>query len=126
MAKIFQNISPLLYKLSCDTLFILLVFFVLVLIAEGLLPGIVSSHIGLYKIAIVICANIFSTLALRNHLPAKKEGPLNRYLLWIILGILLLLIFNSLISLPIFLSSSILILSGAMIFYIFKVFEEEK
>lgn len=133
LKNFFQKNAPLLYKLSCDTLFLLTLFFALTLIAEGILPGIISARIGLYKIVIVICANIFFTLALKNvFLPEeiikknieKEKNKPKKIFLWISSFILLLLVFNALITLPIFLNLFILLISGIIIFYIFKVFRE--
>lgn len=42
------------YKLLADVLFLSLLFFALSLVAEGILPGIVTSHVGFSKIVIFI------------------------------------------------------------------------
>ncbi|EKE11338.1 MAG: hypothetical protein ACD_15C00104G0016 [uncultured bacterium] len=125
LAELLQKNAPLLYKLSCDSLLILVFFFVLVLIAEGLLPGIISTRLGLYKIVVVICANLLLTISIKNLFLSEDQNLPSQKILWISLGIALLLIFNSLFSLPIYLNLFILALSGAIIFYIFQVFEEK-
>ncbi|HCU70385.1 MAG TPA: hypothetical protein DIC35_01360 [Candidatus Moranbacteria bacterium] len=125
LAELLQKNAPILYKLSCDSLLILVFFFVLVLIAEGLLPGIISTRLGLYKIVVVICANLLLTISIKNLFLSEDQNLPSQKILWISLGIALLLIFNSLFSLPIYLNLFILALSGAIIFYIFQVFEEK-
>lgn len=126
LARIFQKNAPLLYKLSSDSLLILVFFFVLVLMAEGLLPGIISARIGLYKIVIILSANILVTLTLKNfYLPQTPAAP-NRKILWSAFGLALILIFNALFTLSIYLNLFILALSGVTIFYIFQVFQEEE
>lgn len=122
--QIFQKNAPLLYKLSTDSLLILVCFFALVLVAEGLLPGIISARLGLYKIVIVLCANLLFTLAIQNFYLSPKQSASNQKILWGGFGLALILIFNALFALPIFLNLFILAFSGVTIFYIFKVFQE--
>jgi hypothetical protein len=122
----FQAYSPILYKLSGDSLLILLFFFVMALIAEGLLPGIISNRIGLYAIVMLLCANLFFTITLANQLaPSEKNIP-HQKIIGGILVILAFLIFNALLSLSLPLNLFLLLLSGATIYYIIRVLQEEK
>lgn len=59
------------YKIAHDSLFILLLFFTLVLIAEGLLPGIISDHFGIYKIFVAIILNSMAVKFLADKLKNK-------------------------------------------------------
>ena len=125
LTQIFANHAPILYKLSCDSLLILVFFFVMVLIAEGLLPGIISTRLGLYKIVLVLSANLLFTIALKNNFLPEKQTMPNQKIILGVFGIALILIFNSLFALPILLNIFILMFSGISIFYIFKVFQDE-
>jgi hypothetical protein len=49
-----KNIFFIAYKLLHDALFLLLISFIVMLIAEGALPGVVSSHISFTRIIIAI------------------------------------------------------------------------
>lgn len=59
-----KNFLTLIYKLLHDTFFILLFSFTLILIAEGLLPGIASSHLSLAKLAIGLLATLGGIIAI--------------------------------------------------------------
>lgn len=59
-----KNFLTLIYKLLHDTFFILLFSFTLILIAEGLLPGIASSHLSLAKMAIGLLATLGGIIAI--------------------------------------------------------------
>lgn len=113
------------YKLLHDLLFVLLVFFVLALIAEGLLPGVISSHIGLYKIALLTLVNIMAISGLQKFLGFADGNASNKKTAYALLVIILLLLFNSLFKLDIFLNLSILILILVSAYFIFRVFQEE-
>ena len=54
-----QNFFLIAYKLLHDVLFALLVMLSFTLLAEELIPGIISEHIGISKIVVIIAANIF-------------------------------------------------------------------
>ncbi len=126
LKNILHTQGPLLYKLSGDSLLILLFFFFLVLIAEGLLPGVISSHIGPYVIVMLLCANLFFTIHLANQLALAEKKIPSKKIIWGALSMLVLLVFNALLSLSLLLNLFLLLLSGVTIFYIFRVFQEEK
>ena len=115
----------MIYKLLHDSLLILMTFFVLTLIAEGVLPGIISNHFGLYKITIVILLNILAILGIKKNADLPAENSINKKIAWPLLFILALLIFNSLLKLNIFLILTILTAILASGYFIFKVFQEE-
>jgi len=115
----------IIFKLLHDTLLVLLLFFVLALIAEGLLPGIISSHIGLYKIAMAILINILFIFALQKITHADTESGVNKKIAYALLFVLLLLLFNSLLKLNIFLNIFILISISVAAYFITKVLQED-
>lgn len=49
-----KNYVLIVYKLLHDALFLLLMFFIFMLIAEGALPGVVSSHISFIRVILPI------------------------------------------------------------------------
>lgn len=55
----FKNDSvKIAYKLLHDTLFLLLLAFAILLISDGLLPGILTSHFSFTKLTLLISANL--------------------------------------------------------------------
>src|SRR3989339_491419 len=64
--KLHQNSIIITYKLLVDLLCIILFFFALTLLAEGLIPGIVSTHISFSRIIILSSLNIFAIYFVGN------------------------------------------------------------
>ncbi|MEI6587840.1 MAG: hypothetical protein WCO05_02735 [Candidatus Moraniibacteriota bacterium] len=106
-----RETATIIYKLLHDSLFMLLVFFILTLIAEAVLPGIIISHIGFSKIIIIILFNVFLLRIFAkkitpekvsvNTSPQKKESK-KIIISFILLGALL--IFNSQLEMNVFLN----------------------
>jgi len=90
-----QN-SILAYKILHDSLLVLLIFFVLALIAEGLLPEIIATHFALYKIALLILGNVLAITGLQKVTSIHEENKINKKIAGSLFFILALLIFNSL------------------------------
>ncbi len=63
-----KNFLILVYKLLHDTLFILLFSFTGILIVEGLLPGLATTHLSLARIAIALAAILTSIVLLGKKL----------------------------------------------------------
>jgi hypothetical protein len=63
------------YKLLHDALFLVLATFALTLIAEGLLPGIISSHISMARIAILIFVLLGAIVWIGNKLEIVYDAP---------------------------------------------------
>lgn len=123
----FQKISPsretvlLTYKLLHDSLFILMFFFLSAIIAEGLLPGIISLHLALYNVAILILLNILclSWLSKKCEIPATKAK--NKKMLYLFFLIIIALTLNAMMNLNLlFIFFTLLLLS--VTFYL--LFEE--
>jgi len=113
------------YKLLHDCLLILLVFFVFALIAEGILPGIISNHFGLYKIAILFMINVLAIFGAGKAAGVYAEVRINKKIAWPLLFMLALLIFNSLLKLNIFLNLFILIFIFVTSYFLIKTFQEK-
>ena len=115
----------MLYKLLHDALFVMLIFFMLALLAEGLLPGIVSSHFALYKIALLIIGDILAVFGLRKAIGITTEGNLGKKLIYPFLFLMLLLLFNSMTKINIFLNLFILACILSAVYFIAKVLRED-
>ncbi len=97
-----KNFLTLAYKLLHDALHILLFAFTLILIAESLLPGIITAHVGLAKLVILLLLTFMGILSLGKKLELtypKKNSLHKSKLLPIPIIILFLLIGNSLLGL---------------------------
>ncbi|MDO8241179.1 MAG: hypothetical protein Q7T51_04335 [Candidatus Moranbacteria bacterium] len=120
----------ILYKLLNDSLLVMLTFFMLTLLAEGALPGIISSHIGLYKIVIAILVNILAITAIGKIIKAPENATNKKIvetrLIASLLIICALLLFNSLLKLNIYLNIFILITLFVISYFLIRVFQEEK
>jgi len=114
--------TRLVYKLLHDLLFILVIFFILALVAEGLLPGIVSSHIGLYKIILLILLVIFSINMVSKKAGIVPSSTVNENIKYAFLFILVALIFNGMLKLGLPISISILIFAMFFIYLSVKIF----
>ena len=113
------------YKLLNDTLFILLVLFTSALMAEGLLPGIVSNHVGLYKIAFVILVNLFLIVFLFNKLKISHAPSQDKKAVVMIFLLFIILIFNGMLNIEILLSIFILILVSIIFYLFYKIIGSE-
>lgn len=128
LAKILrQNKTALIisYKLLHDTLLLMLVFFILTLLAEGVLPGIISSRFGMYKIALLTLGNILAIAGIKKFIGNYKENIVSKKIIAALLFISALLLFNSLLKLNIFLNLFILFFIFAIIYFLFKLFQEK-
>jgi len=97
-----KNFLTLVYKLLHDALYILLFTFTLILIAESLLPGLITAHVGLAKLVILLLLSFMGIISLGKKLDLtypKKNSLHKSKLLPIPVIILFLLIGNSLLGL---------------------------
>ena len=115
------------YKILHDILFIALIFFLLALIAEGLLPGIITTHVGFFTVITFIFINLIIIYALGKFLRIDlKNNTITKKTALPLLFVLILLILNSLLGINPYLIASItlfVIISG---YFIYKVILEEK
>jgi hypothetical protein len=124
--RISQINKLIIFKLFYDCLFVLLVFFMLSFIADNILPGIISDHVGLYKILLALMLNIIGIFLLeKNSGVIAPQKMTNKKTISVVLFIVLLLIFNSLLSLNIWLNVFLVFMSILVFFFINKVFSEE-
>lgn len=122
-----KNYLLIAYKLLIDSLSIALAFFLLALIAEGILPGIITNHVGFSKIVAFIGFALIGSyflariagISFERKMPNKKAAVL-------MLLIIVLLIFNSLFKISIFLSLPILIVTLVSFYFIYRVVIEDE
>lgn len=87
------------YKLLNDLLFIFLAFFSLMLIGEGLLPGIISTRISFSVVVIAILLDILLIRKIADYLEIKKNINTNKKALFFGALVLAIFILNSLVNL---------------------------
>lgn len=121
--------SPSVLKITCkllyDSLFLLILFFVLELIADGLLPGIISAHIGFYFAAILILIDIVAIDFLTKKIGISFTNFTHKKTASLLVAVLALLLFNSLYRINIILNLIILLLLFATGYFFYKVFPEK-
>ncbi len=123
----FRKIKPttnqaiVFYKLLHDALFLMLLFFVFSMIAEGILPGIISGRVQLFVPAIAVLANIFliSAMAKKYGFPPSKKA--NQKSALALSGLILLLIFNVIWKLNFPAAPMIIIISAAAIYFFYSM-----
>ena len=110
------------YKLLNDLLFIEIIFFLLALIGEGILPGTITSRVGFSKILVAVGFTILAIFYTGKKSDIKPEEiKPNKKTTFLLLFILVLLIFVSLIKISIYLN---LILSASIVltgYYIYRI-----
>ncbi|HAT73767.1 MAG: hypothetical protein US30_C0004G0135 [Candidatus Moranbacteria bacterium GW2011_GWF2_36_839] len=119
--KLNQNSIIIIYKLLVDLLFIILFFFALTLLAEGLIPGIVSTHISFSRIIILSFLNIFAIYFVGNFSKiniAPQKTNKKTTIFMAVFGIIL--VFNSLLKLNLILALTILFLIIISSYLIYK------
>jgi hypothetical protein len=117
------------YKLLHDALLLLLVSFAAMLVAEGALPGIVSQHISLARLAVAIFAVLGMIIWLGKELQITYEKPAikKNKLLPVLILFAFLLIGNSLLKFALW-ENMLITLVTLLLFFLFYqiIFEPEK
>ena len=115
-----ENMLAITYKLLHDGLFLLLASFIMMLIAEGAIPGIISQHISLTRIVVVIFLTIGAITWIGNKLQITYQKPVikkNR-LLPVLILLAFLLIGNSLLKFALW-ENMLITLMTLFLFYLF-------
>lgn len=112
----------ILYKILNDSLFLLIVFFFLALIAEGLVFGIVSSHFSFLRIIFLIFLNLFAIYAVGyfSKIDISKQ-KINKKIAVFLAISATVLIFNSLFKLTLIWAIIILLLTILSGYLIYKI-----
>jgi len=120
----------IIYKLLHDSLLVIFIFFIFTLIAEAILPTIITSHIGFSKLLFLLLGNILLLKFFAKKITPVwnvKNFPSSSIKILIPLSILgTLLILNSQLGINIFLNVFILIIAGAIGYLSYQIlFHEE-
>lgn len=102
------------YKLLHDLLFILLVFLAISLLAEGILPGIISAHVGISKIIILVAGTIFLISLIAPIVAGgskQSKNSVNRKIIFALSFFGCILLLNSLLKVNFILNLAITIMS---------------
>ncbi len=116
---------PIIYKLLNDALFILVGFFFFVMIAESLLPDIISRYIPIYFFALAILLDILLISIVRKRADAKEAKILNKKTINIFLIVSALVLVNGILKFHPLLIFIITILAVTSIYLIYNILEKE-
>ena len=113
------------YKLLNDLLFFLLVFFAAQLVAESLLPGVVSDQIALFTVAFLILICVLAINYLGNKLEIKKVYWSNKKTAFLAALFLVILSINGLLKINWL--ANLLITATALLsaYFVLKVLAKE-
>jgi|GEM_PF-6006792 len=126
--KFFKNEKNLkiILKLLGDFLFCLLLFFFFAMMAESLLPTIVSRYISIYLLVVVITLDIFLISFLQKKLEIENSTLLNKKIAGIALAMGTIFILNSVLRFGIVLSLFLTLISVVAIYFLYQILEEDK
>ena len=115
-----KNTFLIAYKLLHDALFLLLMSFIAVLIAEGALPGIVSAHISFTRIVIAILLVLLLIILIGKKFQLTYATPIikKNKLLPVLILFAFLLLGNSLLKFALW-ENMIITLSTLFLFFLF-------
>lgn len=108
------------YKLLHDVVLVFLVFFILAIIGEGILPGVISNHLAIYKIIIPILLVVFAINLLGSRLNLTVDKSQNKKAIYVSLFIVFALILNGARDILIFPALVILISSATIVYFFYK------
>ena len=124
--RIPKNYGLIAYKLLNDLLLIMLVFFAGILVAEGLLPGIIADRFGLYKIVWPILLDIIAITIIAKIYDIQVQNLVHKKTTLIVVLFIALLIANSLVRLNIFLWLAVFAIIIATGYFIYQLFFRDK
>lgn len=128
LKKIFSTLSQknnimIVYKLLHDALLLLLLSFLAILIAEGALPGLISSHLSLTHLAIIILITLGAIIFIGRKFQISYARPnikKNR-LLPILVLLAFLLIGNSLLKFAFWENLTITLITLFLFFLFYQI-----
>ena len=124
-----KNNIMIAYKLLHDALLLLLLSFAAILVAEGALPGLVSSHISLARLVIIILIVLGAIILIGRNFQISYEKPniKKSRLLPVLILLAFLLIGNSLLKFA-FWENLIITLATLFLFFLFYqiIFDQKK
>ena len=113
------------FKLLHDLLILSLAFFFVLVVADGILPGIISNYYDPAIVVLLVLVNIFLISFLEKSLKLDVKHKSNKKTAIFMLLILVLLISNTFFRLNIWLNFFLTLLSFLIGFFIYRVFTEE-
>ncbi len=113
------------FKLLHDLLILSLAFFFVLVVADGILPGIISNYYDPAIVVLLVLVNIFLISFLEKSLKLDVKQKSNKKTAIFMLLILVLLISNTFFRLNIWLNFFLTLLSFLIGFFIYRVFTEE-
>ncbi|MDR3559632.1 MAG: hypothetical protein P4L62_00515 [Candidatus Pacebacteria bacterium] len=120
-----KNTALVTYKLANDLLFILLIFFTLAFIAEGIIPGLVSTSFSLLRFAVLIALTLALIFTVAPRAGIKLKKPLNKKMTALVIFVTALLFFNSLLKLSVYLNIFISLTAIFAGYYTYETISEE-
>jgi len=115
----------IIFKLLNDLLFLLMAFFLLLIIADGILPGIISNYYDPAIIIILILSDVLLISFLERKLNLKLIQKSNKKTVCSILFIFILLMANAFFHLNIWLNLFLTLASLLAGYFIYRVFLDE-
>lgn len=119
-----KDLSLLLYKIFNDTLFLLLIAYALLLIADSLIPGFISNLFSFTRMTLLVFANLGLVIYLgkRNGVSfSAPESKKNKLWLIFFLIFFLFLLIRALYKFSVWEIVIIVISSLAILYYLYKI-----
>lgn len=123
--KFFNTYGSVIFKLANDLLFLLMAFFFVLIVADGILPGIISNYYDPAIVIILLLANILLIYFLEKKVSLNIKPKINKKTALFMLIIIALLVSNAFFHLNIWLNLFLTLLSLLVGYFIYKVFTEE-
>lgn len=117
-----ENFKKITYKLSTDVALILIIFFVLALLAETVLPGIVSGRRGFEIVVFLLALDVVLNVYLAKELGLTFGDEKKKKAIYVLLFLGLLMLVSSLVKFGLILASLIVIFSVVVLYFLFKIF----
>jgi len=119
------------YKALHDVLFVEIVFFAIAMFAEGVIPGIIISHIGFSKIVIAIALTMvvmsyFANLPEIKNLEFSGEKKRTKKMVLAFVFFATVIMFNSQFKMNLILNLSLITISLLIGYFIFQVLLEDE
>ncbi len=119
--KVPENVIKIAYKLANDLALILIIFFGLALLAETILPGMVSGRRGFEIVVFLLVADVFSIAYLAKNLGIKFGEEKKKKAIYGLLFLGVLMIISSLIKFGWILMIPIFILSVLVFYFLYQI-----
>lgn len=124
-----KDLSILLYKIFNDTLFLLIVAYLLLLLAEGLLPGFSSSFLSFTKLTLLVFANLGLVIYLgKMNNVSFPAFDIKKNKLWVVLYLIffIFLLIRALYKFSAWEIVTIVIISLLTLYYLYKTTFDSK